>query len=165
MIGAAFRWIDNRMRRLRNFSPVLTFLILLTSTVGVPWLLSRHLFKPEHIDWVFGATVVASALSGAAFSFLPWFLNAPKVRRAPASGALNIIRFIVSTKTFENVFAQAVLDMREEYFDALAKGKVWQARLRHVQLYLTLLMITIALAGAKFGKLFVRLWKISGGGS
>jgi hypothetical protein len=92
--------------------------------------------------------------------------NAPrrrvKVYRPPATGLVTMLGAIYSQRTFDRVFGQIITDMRIEYFDALQAGQLGLARWRHIQLYLTLVMTTGALVGAKFGRLIEKVWKAVG---
>ena len=80
---------------------------------------------------------------------------------APASNILALIKFLVPTKAFERIFAQAVEDFREEYYLELAGGGVWRARWLHVCLYVTLLSTAALWLGTSVAKKAVDLWKIS----
>lgn len=46
----------------------------------------------------------------------------------PGSMMRSTLAFIFSNKAFDNVFAQAIIDMREEHAGALSEGHIWKAR-------------------------------------
>jgi hypothetical protein len=52
----------------------------------------------------------------------------PRIERAPGSVFLIFVDFFYSSKTVENIFLPLVADWRNEYFEALLKGRKWKAR-------------------------------------
>ena len=81
---------------------------------------------------------------------------------APGSLVLRIAEFLCTKKIYERVFLQAVVDMREEYNDALVKGRKEKARWVVIRGYLalawsvTLQVVEFLLSGP--GKIIKPLW-------
>jgi hypothetical protein len=71
---------------------------------------------------------------GAASPFGKW--KRPKVHKPPASSLLRLAEFVYARKTYERVFAQLVYDMREEFNEALAAGRIAKARWIQLRGYL-----------------------------
>lgn len=88
-----------------------------------------------------------------------WLIGGSPIVSAPASKALALIKFLVPTKAFERIFAQAIEDFREEYYLELAEGRVRRARWLHFYLYLTLIATTALWVGTSTAKKVVALWK------
>jgi hypothetical protein len=52
----------------------------------------------------------------------------PRIKKAPGSLLLRLVDFFYSSKTVENTFLPLVADWRNEYFEALMKGRKWKAQ-------------------------------------
>lgn len=70
-----------------------------------------------------------------------------RVQVPPGHLWLKATRFFWSKKTYERVFLQAVIDMREEHYEALAAGEKWRARSIVVRGHLNLLLTIIVQIG------------------
>jgi hypothetical protein len=55
--------------------------------------------------------------------------TAPRIASAPGHHLLQLGEFLFSRKVYQETIEPAVMDMRLEYFDALAAGRQWKARL------------------------------------
>jgi hypothetical protein len=78
----------------------------------------------------------------------------------PGNLSVRALRFLFSKKAFEAVFAQAIADMREEYFEALDQGQRNKARWivvrDHIGLALTVGLYVATTVGKKVGG----IWKL-----
>lgn len=83
----------------------------------------------------------------------------PTVGRPPAHQLVSLLKFIFTKKCFEHIFAQTIVDMREEYDDAIEANNIPLARWRHIQLYLSLTSTVLTWIGASSLKKFFAMWK------
>lgn len=83
-----------------------------------------------------------------------------KLLSPPGSWARIGLRFVFSKKTFDNVYAQAIADMREEHAEALAHGRPWKARWVVLAYHLDLVLTLGAWFGTSVVQRVVGLWKI-----
>ena len=51
-----------------------------------------------------------------------------RLHRPPGASLLRLSEFIYSRKKYETVLRPTIVDMREEYFEALAAGRKWKSR-------------------------------------
>ena len=109
------------------------------------------------------ADVVADIRNEDTMPDVPQSLSSqPEVRVhfAPGTRASRILSFIFSRKAFNEVFAQAIADMREEYADALSSNKVQQSRWIVFRDHLGLALVVAAYVGATVGKRILGIWKL-----
>ena len=83
-----------------------------------------------------------------------------KIFVAPGALAKSTLSFLFSKKAFENIFSQAIVDMREEHADALAEGCIWKARWIVVRDHLHLGLTVAAYLSATVIKKVVSIWRI-----
>ena len=79
---------------------------------------------------------------------------------APGALAKSLLSFLFSKKAFESVFAQAIIDMREEHADALASGHLWKARWIVLRDHLNLGLTVAAYFTVTVMKKVTGIWKI-----
>lgn len=96
---------------------------------------------------------VADSLSGG-------FIR-KRIHRPPVSAMNSVARFIYSKRTYERIFMQLVLDLREEHAEALQakcpKHAWWIAMRGNI-----IMLITMAThAFTSCGKTVVKLWKLT----
>ena len=90
-----------------------------------------------------------------------WFgLKSERVIRAPGTLARTVLSFVFSKRAFETVFGQAIVDMQEEYVEALANGKKWKARWVVVRDHIGLLLTVGTYIGTTVVKRAVGIWKM-----
>lgn len=87
--------------------------------------------------------------------------NATRVTRPPGSRFLEILPYLpISKQTMDALFVPPTLDMRQEYFDALAANRPWLARARRVAWVFGMVQ-TIALgSGLSLAKKILALWRV-----
>ncbi|TIL87503.1 MAG: hypothetical protein E5Y73_25165 [Mesorhizobium sp.] len=93
-----------------------------------------------------------------------WLIGGRPVRSIvghPASKVLGLLRFLAPKKAYDRIFAQAIEDFREEYYEELAMGRIWRARWLHCCLYLILISTSFLWLGTTAAKKMVDLWKVS----
>lgn len=93
-----------------------------------------------------------------------WIINRQLIRnngvaRPPAHNLVSIFRFLFPKKAFDNIFSQVIADGREEIFEALAGGKALRSQWLHFVLYMTLVYTAASWSIARFGRVFVVIWK------
>lgn len=84
----------------------------------------------------------------------------PKLISPPGSFARSVLAFLFSKKGFDNVFAQAIVDMREEHADALANKQIWKARWIVLRDHLGLVLTVSAFFGTSVVKRVAGIWKM-----
>lgn len=87
-------------------------------------------------------------------------LQAPTIHKPAGSRFLAAMTVVCSKKTVEQVFAQAVADMREEHIEAVAAGHEWLARWVIVRGHFWLIVAFALYAWTRVGKVIVALWKV-----
>ncbi|HCF25204.1 MULTISPECIES: hypothetical protein [unclassified Novosphingobium] len=95
---------------------------------------------------------------GALLSFASFFSGRQIIKPAPGTLAVLILRFAFSKKAFENVLSQPIADMREEYFEALAKGAIYHARWIKLRGHLALGLTVVAYLFASVVKKVQGIW-------
>jgi uncharacterized protein (UPF0218 family) len=78
----------------------------------------------------------------------------------PGYVAKDILTILFSKKTFSNVFAQVIIDMREEYAEALADKKYRKARWIVIRDHIGLGVTVAAYIGSTVVKRAVGIWKM-----
>lgn len=94
----------------------------------------------------------------AAFSFSRQHRR--QVSAAPGALALRILKFLVPKKAFDQIFSQAISDMREECFEALQERQLLTAKWIILRDHLGLALTFASYLGTSLGKRVVELWKI-----
>jgi hypothetical protein len=84
------------------------------------------------------------------------------VARPPGARLHEWASFLYSNKTRERVFDPMLADMREEYFEALAKGRKWKARWEVLKYYGQFARVIPFHALVAIGKQIVEIWKLFG---
>lgn len=84
----------------------------------------------------------------------------PKLISPPGSWARAVLSFVFSKKTFEQVYAQGIADLRDDYFEALAEGRLWEARKIVLSYYIRLVLTIGGWSLTSVLKKLVGLWKI-----
>ncbi|MBO6726509.1 MAG: hypothetical protein JJ911_12685 [Rhizobiaceae bacterium] len=113
---------------------------------------------------------IGPALAAMTVVFIITFISRFTARKdravlsAPGSHLASALTFLMTKKDYERVFAQSLRDMREEYFEALQEGRLWLARWRHIQFYLSAIAMLGLLSGSKLVRLVQAAWKLSGPG-
>lgn len=88
------------------------------------------------------------------------YLDTKRLVAPPGSLAKKILSLLFSKKAFTNVFAQAIVDMREEYAEALADKKYWKARWIIIRDHIGLGVTVAAYIGSTVVKRAVGIWKM-----
>lgn len=83
-----------------------------------------------------------------------------KLVAAPGNRAGSILKFVFSKKAFETVFAQAIVDMRDEHAEALSEGLMHKARWILVRDHLGLGLTVAAYLAATVGKKVMGVWNM-----
>jgi hypothetical protein len=83
-----------------------------------------------------------------------------RVSEAPGAIAQRLLRFIVPKVAFDQIFSQAISDMREEYFEALQENELLKAKWIIFRDHLGLALTFASYLGTSVGKRVVELWKI-----
>ena len=77
----------------------------------------------------------------------------------PGNYFVQAIQFLVCKKRYEEMYLPIILDMREEYFEALSQNRIWKARwvrVRGTWSFFAAMGLDRALAFVPF---FVKVWK------
>lgn len=99
-------------------------------------------------------------------SVVPGLDSAPlgaRITPPPGSLLVSKLPYLFTRKTIAHVFTQALADMREEYFDALAAHKPWLARSIYFRWGLSVLSTVVLQWGVELAKRVHALWKLGGG--
>lgn len=83
-----------------------------------------------------------------------------KIYHPPGHFLLQIAEFVCSKKTFTGVLEPTIHDLREEYNEALAEGRVWKARFVRVRGYWAFFNAAGLMTAVGIGKKVVQLWKV-----
>lgn len=83
------------------------------------------------------------------------------IRLPPGHRCVSVLKFLYSKKTFERVFEQILVDMREEHLEALSKEHAWHARWIHTRGLLSLLTTMIFHAFTTSGRTVAKIWKLT----
>lgn len=81
------------------------------------------------------------------------------ISRAPGWRLSRILSFVYSTKTFDRVFKQAIADMQQEHFDALAQGSTTKASWVVVRGYWSIGTAVVARLPVSLSRAIVELWR------
>lgn len=82
------------------------------------------------------------------------------VHMPPGAFARRLLHFLFSKKAFEAIFAQAIIDMREEHAEALAGSELWKAKWIVFRDHINLCLTVAFYLASSMGKKVVGLWKI-----
>jgi len=78
----------------------------------------------------------------------------------PPGMRLNAIAGLVfSMKTYERVFQPTIVDMQNEYVEAIAQDKKWNARFVRLRGYLSFFAAVLTQLPVYWSRLIVRIWK------
>lgn len=83
-----------------------------------------------------------------------------KIYLPPGSSVRSVLEFIFSKKAFDGVFAQVIVDMREEHAEALAVGELRKARWIVVRGHLGIGLTVMSYLGATLGKRLAGIWQM-----
>lgn len=86
----------------------------------------------------------------------------PAISLAPGARLLVVFPYLFSRRTIEQTFTPALLDMRLEYFDALAEKRVWLARAVYSRWVLGLVETVLLSWFVSLAKKIRAFWKIVG---
>ncbi|MER9614548.1 hypothetical protein [Mesorhizobium sp. M0207] len=135
--------------------------------IGLPMVLVMGTFllafggKPLAVALVCLSTAFGTVVSGlVGFMWGAYEVRYPVTVSAPGSRLIILLRFVFPRRAFEEIFAQTVVDGREEYFAALADDRPQLARLRLMQMYLALIFAATTWAGVSVVGKIVRIWQI-----
>jgi hypothetical protein len=113
-------------------------LALFLTAVSVWWIQSsiRHALTNEYIVTlqVIFATFVFIAFSCLEIRLIKLRSKirhldvSNQIHRAPGWKLLSVASFAFSKKTYSNLLVPIILDLQEEYFDALSQNRIWKAR-------------------------------------
>ncbi len=114
---------------------------------------------------VAGLMIILSPVAVFAF-LLNIFLAAERsdsgawIASAPGSRSMKVLKFLFSKKAFENVFAQSIVDMRDEHAEALVDEQVWKARWIVVRGHVGLWLAVVTYLASTVVKKVVDVWKL-----
>jgi hypothetical protein len=86
-------------------------------------------------------------------------LSINKLAKVPGHNLLQLTDFLFSRKANAQVFVPIVIDMREEYFEALSQNRIWKARwvrIRGTWSFFAAIGLDRAFAFVSF---FIKAWK------
>jgi len=81
---------------------------------------------------------------------------------APGARFLDILPWFFKRKTIEETFTPALLDMRYEYFEALAAKRVWLARAIYLRWAVSMFQVIVIASCLSTAKKIAAIWKIVG---
>lgn len=84
----------------------------------------------------------------------------PKVHQPPGSRIRATLQFVFTKKAFETVFAQAIVDMRDEHAEALSEGRMHKARWIVARDHFGLGLTVAAYLAATVGKKIMGVWSM-----
>lgn len=79
---------------------------------------------------------------------------------APGSFARSVLDFVFSKKAFDDVFSQAIIDMREEHADALANQRTWKAKWIVIRDHMGLCLTVATYVSVSVGKKVATIWNM-----
>ncbi|RWL81897.1 MAG: hypothetical protein EOR67_28610 [Mesorhizobium sp.] len=153
------------------FSHPFAKLMWIASTIGVTFLWVMVLGKPLSTTSAADAFKIVGLGLVAAVVYPPslqWWLKLRRdegpfighvIAHAPGGRVIPVLRFLFTKRAFDHIFAQVVVDGREEYWEALSQGNKWLARWRRVQLYLSLGIAIVSWIGVSALKNAIKMWK------
>lgn len=100
-------------------------------------------------------------VEGIAVRLVHRMLNKNRIHRPPASALNSFARFIYAKRTYERIFMQHIIDLREEHAEALQAKRRWHARWIAARGNLIMVGTMAAHAFASCGKAFVKIWKLT----
>lgn len=103
------------------------------------------------------------ALSVAS-SFISYELR-QRLSSPPGWGLRRFAEAFFSKKTFTQVLEPTLSDMQKEHFDALAAGRLWQARMALVRGYWSFWSAALAQLPISFARRVYEIWKTTKTGS
>ncbi|WP_299751385.1 hypothetical protein [uncultured Tateyamaria sp.] len=83
-----------------------------------------------------------------------------QLARPPGSGAVFVLEFLFPKNAFEVVFSQHILDMREEYYEALSEDRPRKARWIIIRDHFRLILTIHSYLGASVAKSLLSFWKM-----
>lgn len=84
-----------------------------------------------------------------------------RIHRPPASAMNSVARFIYSKRTYERIFMQLVLDLREEHAEALLANRPKLARWIAIRGNAIMAMTMATHAFTSCGKAVVKIWRLT----
>jgi hypothetical protein len=84
-----------------------------------------------------------------------------RIHRPPASAINSVARFIYSKRTYERIFMQLVLDLREEHAEALQAKRPRLARWIAMRGNAIMVVTMATHAFTSCGKAVVKIWKLT----
>ena len=82
--------------------------------------------------------------------------------RSPGSRLNKFSEFVFSKKTYEQIYQPIVCDMQEEYYEALATGQKWKARMVCARGYFSFFSAMVAHVPLSGLQLVKKIWTIVG---
>ncbi|AUC53951.1 hypothetical protein CDO87_12500 [Sagittula sp. P11] len=83
-----------------------------------------------------------------------------RVHMPPGTFARSLLSFVFSKKAFETVFAQAIVDMRDEHTEALARSQTWKAKWIVIRDHMNLSLTVAFYVATSLGKKVIGIWKM-----
>jgi hypothetical protein len=83
-----------------------------------------------------------------------------KLYQPPGSRLLRLAEFLCSRKTYEEVLEPAIIDLREEYHQALSAGRTWKAKWVLVRGYWSFFNAAGLMSLVRIAKSIVKIWKL-----
>lgn len=108
-----------------------------------------------------GLTLISDALLASAVNWMFKGSRRTTIHRPPASFINSIARFLYSKKTYERIFMQVIIDLREEHAEALQAKRRWHARWIAARGNLSMAGTMGTHAFTSCGKAVVRIWKLT----
>jgi hypothetical protein len=111
------------------------------------------------ILWILGQLLIARLIDGLVNRENTPQEPSVRLLSAPGKGLIGFAEFFFSRKDREHL-AQPILDMRLEYYEALAEKRTWKARVVLVRGYFSFFSAVGMHLSLQFGKSAVRMWKL-----
>ena len=83
-----------------------------------------------------------------------------RLQRPPGSYVRSALAFLLPNNAFDKIFSQQILDMREEYFEALDDGRGSKAKWIVVRDHFRIVITLTAYLAASLGKTVAAVWKL-----
>lgn len=83
-----------------------------------------------------------------------------RLQRPPGTYVRSVLAFLLPKSAFDSIFSQQILDMREEYFEALDDGRSNKARWIVVRDHFRIVITLTAYLAASLGKTVAAVWKL-----
>ena len=105
---------------------------------------------------------LSAALYRSSSKLLRILFHRRLIELPPGARLWSIAEFIYSKKTYETVFEPSLRDLQDEYYEALAQGRVWKAKWVRIRHYWAFVSAVVAQLWMSMMKKALELFKVSG---